>query len=89
MWWSVVPNPRELERARQQDPVSYDRKVGLLALYGLIAIGVFIALSWFSAPFKSPHSGIQRIHRMMQKHPSFTSQDHESVPMPAGHLDRG
>jgi hypothetical protein len=68
---------------RRGDPEHFHRNVGLLALFCMVAIAVFMGVSWVSSSAKPRH-------RKVPRHVApTTSQDHESVPMPPGHLDRG
>ena len=56
--------------------------IGQLVACGAVALIVLIGLDWLVVEFKARQqkAHLQRI---------FSSQDHESVPMPRSHLDRG
>ena len=56
--------------------------VGQLVAYGAVALVVLIGVDWLVVEFQARQqkARLQRI---------FSSQDHDSVPMPRSHLDRG
>ena len=56
--------------------------IGQLVAYGAVALVVLIGIDWLVVEFKArqQQAHLQRI---------FSSQDHNSVPMPRSHFDRG
>ena len=63
----------------QQDSESYQRKVGMAAVIGMLLIGSMIGVTWISA-----HP------EMFRRHLDFSApQVHESHPMPSLAVDRG
>ena len=65
---------------RQTDPDTWQRKVGLVALWLFVAISSFTALTWYS----SRASAERR-----RDHTFSAPQEHESHSLPRVALDRG
>ena len=68
----------------RDDPDAFQRKLGLLALICLVAMIGFFGLSWALAPSRLHHAA-----KIRRYHLPASAEEHESVPMPRGHLDRG
>jgi cytochrome b len=64
-----------------RDEERFERQLGLFALFCVIALAVFLATSWLLSSRSSRFRiNWEKLHN---------AEEHEAVPMPRSHLDRG